>query len=117
MDHLNAGQRGMAAAMVYPEAKHGGDASASTVDLPIPRRGCHNHRSPCRWCGSSPAKAGQPDRSSGVDNGPPEACSGELFDGHGSKNVCARSLSRKRLESVVGPGRVETFFVPPKTAR
>jgi len=35
LDHLNAGQRGMAAAMVYPEAKHGGDASASTVDLPI----------------------------------------------------------------------------------
>ena len=102
MDHLNAGQRGMAAAMVYPD---GGDASASTVDLPIPRRGCHNHRSPCRWCGSSPAKAGQPDRSSGVDNGPPEACSGGLFDGHGSKNVCARSLSRKRLESVVGPNR------------
>src|SRR5258706_15727378 len=106
MDHLNAGQRGMAAAMVYPEAKHGGDASASTVDLPIPRRGCHNHRSPCRWCGSSPAKAGHPDRSSGVDNGPPEACSGGLFDGHGSKNVCARSLSRKRLKSVVGQKRV-----------
>jgi len=32
MDHLNAGQRGMAAAMVYPEAKHGGDASAPPVD-------------------------------------------------------------------------------------
>jgi hypothetical protein len=24
MDHFNAGQRGMAAAMVYPEVKHGG---------------------------------------------------------------------------------------------
>jgi hypothetical protein len=35
MDHLNADQRGMAAAMVYPEAKHGGDASAPAVDYPI----------------------------------------------------------------------------------
>jgi len=35
LDHLNAGQRGMAAAMVYPEAKHGGDASAPAVDYPI----------------------------------------------------------------------------------
>ena len=35
------------------------------------RRGCHNHRSP--W--PSPAKAGHPDRSSGVDNGPPEQAS------------------------------------------
>ena len=35
MDHLNAGQRGMAAVMVYPEAKHGGDASTPAVNPPI----------------------------------------------------------------------------------
>jgi hypothetical protein len=36
MDHFNAGQRGMAAAMVYPEVKHGGRrkaGSSSAVEL------------------------------------------------------------------------------------
>jgi len=95
----------MAAAMVYPEAKHGGDASAPAVDYPIADVVAitFDHRA----AGAGPVlpKLVHPDRSSGVDNGPPEACSGGLFDGHGSKNVCARSLSRKRLESVVGQKR------------
>jgi hypothetical protein len=32
MDHLNADQRKMAAAMVYPEAKHGGSRKAAQRD-------------------------------------------------------------------------------------
>jgi hypothetical protein len=92
----------MPAAMVCPEAKHGGDASAPAVDYPIADVVAitFDHRA----AGAGPAlpKLVTPTAVRALTNGPPEACSGGLFDGHGSKNVCARSLSRKRLESVVG---------------
>ena len=59
MDHLNADQRKMAAAMVYPEAKHGGSRKAAQRGLkcdvrcsPESRRGSVPHGQ-ANWVNSS----------------------------------------------------------------
>ena len=82
MDHLNADQRKMAPAMVYPEAKHGRDASAPAVDLPIADVVAMtiDHRA---------ADAGpvlpKLVTSSGVDNGPRRIAPADFLMGTGQR--------------------------------
>jgi hypothetical protein len=70
----------MAAVMVYPEVKHGGDASTPAVNLPIADVVAKtiDHR----VAGAGPPKLVTPAAVRALNNGPPEACSDRLFDGH-----------------------------------